>query len=74
MAAHRIEMCSHRELLLSGADEREHGSLGVEAKDDPEVTRYLMGAHEHLAVLLLDARRRGVNIPNVEVVKPERGG
>jgi len=51
-----IEVQPQERLLLFGANERECGSLRIDAKDDPQATRYLMGTHEHLAILLLDAR------------------
>ena len=71
--AHRLEARSHTEgLLLSWPDEGEDGPLRVEADNDPEVIGYLMGTHEQLAVLLLDACCRSVDIFDVEVVKPER--
>src|ERR1700722_3184750 len=58
-------------LLLFRSDQREHGSLWVAAENDPKVTGHLVRTHAYLAVLLLDACRRSINILDVEVVQPE---
>src|SRR3984957_6796047 len=59
-------------LLLFGSYDCEHSSLGIHAKDDPQVTGHLVRSHEHLAVLLLNASVCGIDIFHVEIVEPER--
>ena len=71
MAAHRLAMRSHGySLLLLLTNDRERSSLRVDAKNDPEVTWDLVRTHDDVAILFLDARCRGIDIFDVEVVKP----